>query len=379
MAKTYKFAVAPSKLLTILLMVLLFYISVETVRLLILSSSVKSGSSQGARYGATSGTGNTGIWYFQDCRGIRQAANQANRSRVFDSIIITYDTGPDTDILNSCDGAVDTSIIRSDNSRIVVTVSQEFKPLIPQVAPLFPKNVKATSARTILEDVSSVITPTPPSPESTSITEISIDQQLANIDNALKQSLSASIAYNAPKSMKLLETATISLLLNPSVAPENLSTQVAESGQIISSSIEASPHMKAVLLSQNLDAFSIQNIHDAPEQVISSSETTQWSWLVTAQKEGVHTLNLAIYRVVTVDGQDFWRLVETYESNIDVKVTPGQRISQFDWKWLAGIVITALLIPAFWRWLDYKRTQSELVKTAQEKAKTRKMASKKKT
>jgi len=372
MANHHKLAVTPAKLSGALIFVfLLLYVLVEAGRLLILNSTIQSASLQAARYGSASGKGNANIPYFQDCDGIREAANRTNRSGTFDSIRIAYDNGIGTDTYNTCDGSVDTSILPSDNSRIVVTVSQEFKPLIPWLAPLLTRTITETSARTILNEVSISVTASPPTPQTTVIAASSMEQQFVKIDDALKQTLSASIAYNTPQSMQLDETTTISLLLNPSVSPENLATQVTESGQILANSIEVTPRMKAVLLSQEADAFAVQSIHDSPEQVISATETTQWSWDVTAKIEGTHRLTLVIYRLVTVDGQDYWRQVETYKSDIDVQVTLDQQLKQFDWKWIVGIVITALFIPAFWRWVDNRKKSAETVEIGKEKTKSR--------
>ena len=64
---------------------------------------------------------------------------------------------------------------------------------------------------------------------------------------------------------------------------------------------------------------------------------------------------MVVYRLLQYQGQDYWREVETYKTNINVNVTVAQRIQSIDWKWLAGILITALLIPAFWRWIDNRK------------------------
>jgi hypothetical protein len=48
----------------------------------------------------------------------------------------------------------------------------------------------------------------------------------------------------------------------------------------------------------------------------------------------------------------YWRMVEIYENNIQVSISARQRFVNFDWKWLVGILLTAMLIPAFWRLID---------------------------
>lgn len=201
-----------------------------------------------------------------------------------------------------------------------------------------------------------------PATEAPAVTETQMAAlDFDQIDQALRESVTGSIAYNAPHAMKLNETATIELLLNPSVEPPALATQVTAGGQVISASIQITPRMKAVLIPQEEDTFSIQAIHDNPEQLISTIETTKWSWDVTAKKGGTHRLTLVVYRLITVDNNDSWRAVESYRSDIEVDVSMIQRLLMLDWKWFAGILLTALLIPAFWRWFDQRRKQDESV------------------
>ena len=211
----------------------------------------------------------------------------------------------------------------------------------------------------LLISCGSAATPTESSTSAPTATAIvntpSVEDQLAQIDDILRQSISASIAYNKPQSMRLGDTTTIELLLNPSLSPEALSTQVTESGQVTSASIQITPRMKATLLSDDAQAFSIQPEQDNPEQLVSGTETTRWAWLVTAHKSGQQRLTLILYRLVQYQGQNYWREIESYQADIDVKVTVAQRLGSLDWEWIVGILATALLIPAFWRWLDQRK------------------------
>jgi hypothetical protein len=211
----------------------------------------------------------------------------------------------------------------------------------------------------LLISCGSAATPTESSTSAPAATAIvntpSVADQLAQIDDILRQSISASIAYNKPQSMRLGDTTTIELLLNPSLSPEALSTQVTESGQVTSASVQITPRMKATLLSDDAQAFSIQPEQDNPEQLVSGTETTRWAWLVTAHKSGQQKLTLILYRLVQYQGQDYWREIESYQADIEVKVTVAQRLGSLDWEWIVGILATALLIPAFWRWLDQRK------------------------
>ena len=152
--------------------------------------------------------------------------------------------------------------------------------------------------------------PASPTPQASATVPVSmtdtgpIAPDFTQIDEALKAALTGSIAYNAPQAMKLNEIATIELLLSPTLEPGVLATQITQPGEVVTASVEITPRMKAVLLPQSQEAFFIQPMHDNAEQLISTTETTKWSWDVTAKMGGVHRLTLVVYRLITVDGSD---------------------------------------------------------------------------
>ena len=207
--------------------------------------------------------------------------------------------------------------------------------------------------------------PASPTPQASATVPVSLTDtgpltpDFTQIDEALKAALTGSIAYNTPQAMQLNETTTVELLLNPALEPGVLATQITQPGEVVTASVEITPRMKAVLLQQSQDAFFIQPLHDNAEQLISPTETTKWSWDVTAKLGGVQRLTLVVYRLITVDGNENWRVVESYRSDIDVGVSMVQRFLMLDWKWIAGILVTALFIPAFWRWMDHRRKPIE--------------------
>lgn len=168
------------------------------------------------------------------------------------------------------------------------------------------------------------------------------------IDKVLKAANSGHIAYNAPDTLKMGETVNVQLLLSPTQSAEELQNQIMGSGQIVSAAVEVTPLMKAVLRPADLESFTIQELHDDPVQLILTDEPTEWKWSVTAKKPGEQTVILSLYRLVKYEGQDYWRLVNTYENRIKVTVTLSQRLQAIDWKWLMGILITLLSIPAIW-------------------------------
>ncbi|MFN8382069.1 MAG: toll/interleukin-1 receptor domain-containing protein [Anaerolineales bacterium] len=190
------------------------------------------------------------------------------------------------------------------------------------------------------------------------LVELSPEQELLQVDQAMSDATKGNIAYNAPKEMKLNETTTVELLLNPSLSEPELVQQLEQSDYVFSDQVEITPRMKAEIISSDKDAFVIQQLHDQPVQIISGTDTTKWAWYVTAKKGGTQHLTIVLYRYVKYQGEEYWREVETYRSDITVKVTLLNKLQSLDWYWLAGILLTALLIPAFWRWMDLRNKKN---------------------
>lgn len=136
----------------------LLYGTIEVSRLIFIFSSVAIASRQAARYGSASGDVN-GVPFYQNCDGIREAANQLAFITTFDEINITYDRGvsqngaqiPIADInpspeVNTC--PLEHNSMRNGD-RIIVQVSSTYKPILP-ILPLEPLKIVSASARTVL-------------------------------------------------------------------------------------------------------------------------------------------------------------------------------------------------------------------------------------
>ena len=167
------------------------------------------------------------------------------------------------------------------------------------------------------------------------------------------------IAYNTPVSMQLAQTVDIQMLLSPSASPEDLKKQIVEAGLVTAGELQVTPLMKAELVADDPQAFGVQAFQDNPEQVIVADAPTQWRWSVTAKKPGDQVLVLTVYRQIQYNGQAYWRMVETYKNTIHITVSAKQQLLQFDWKWLVGILLTAILIPALWRFIDLRKKKKK--------------------
>ncbi len=149
-------------MLVLPLLVILFYGIIEVSRLVFVFASVANASRQAARYGSGSGESLSNIIYYQDCDGIRDAANQSAILTNFDSISITYDRGiapngeqiaiPDIDPDPDSDTCpVGDNVIRNGD-RIIVQVSASYQPIIP-LGNLQPLEVVSSNAHTFLISV----------------------------------------------------------------------------------------------------------------------------------------------------------------------------------------------------------------------------------
>lgn len=165
-----EFAIA----LPVLLMLL--YGILEVGRYLFIYSSTVNASRQAVRWGSTTGIGTGVLKRYQDCAGIRAAAQKVDFLNAFDDsdIVIKHDDGPGTaEITPYCTGASDTSWTPStDNKdRLVVEIKADFIPLVPRLVNFARRSVATgnpiigLSRRTLLVsvavDVGPTDTPTP--------------------------------------------------------------------------------------------------------------------------------------------------------------------------------------------------------------------------
>lgn len=148
-------------MLALPILLILIYAIIEFSRMIFILASVANASRQAARYGAGSGELD-GYNYYQDCEGIREAANRSAILTEFDDINITYDRGltedgeqirildidpdPNTD---SC--PIEDNVIRNGD-RIIVQVRASYEPII-DILPVEPIEVVSASARTFLISV----------------------------------------------------------------------------------------------------------------------------------------------------------------------------------------------------------------------------------
>ena len=132
--------------LAIPILMLIILGCIEMGRLIYTYSAVVTASREGARYGYSLGDTDAGIPHYEDCGGIREAAQGPTSIAGIEkaNINIIFDSGPGTATISGCPPAsVDAG------TRIIVSVSATFTPIVPLV-PLPIMNISSTAKRTII-------------------------------------------------------------------------------------------------------------------------------------------------------------------------------------------------------------------------------------
>ena len=135
------------------LLVLVFGV-MELGRLFFIYAATLTASREAARYGSAVGGTSTGVPRYLDCAGMRQAARRlGSLAGIQDSdISITYDDGDPTHVLGNCPVGGVGSTWGGLGTRVYVSVSTNYKPIVPLV-PLKPFAISSETARTIIKDV----------------------------------------------------------------------------------------------------------------------------------------------------------------------------------------------------------------------------------
>ncbi|MDX1616652.1 MAG: hypothetical protein R3300_20255, partial [Candidatus Promineifilaceae bacterium] len=155
-----------------------------------------------------------------------------------------------------------------------------------------------------------------------------IEQTLAQIDAQLRAAAAGTLAYNAPSEMSLNQSEEITLLVSPTLSQAGLADALSdEPGATQTAAVQVTPRMRARLVGPGQGLMEIVDLHESNEQFISAAEPTEWRWQVTARQSGQHRLTLTVSRLVQVDQEESWRLLDTYRFPIDVRVTLGDRVT----------------------------------------------------
>lgn len=141
------------------ILLLIMYGLIETGRLVFIYASVVTAARQAVRYGSATGINNAGTPYYNDCGGIKSAAEKMGFLQRINpaDIGISYDNGPSpTWQQPGCPIDPTVKDHPANGDRIRVDVSAPFSPIVPLV-PFKPFTIKSFGYRTLLVGVSVAI------------------------------------------------------------------------------------------------------------------------------------------------------------------------------------------------------------------------------
>lgn len=170
---------------------------------------------------------------------------------------------------------------------------------------------------------------------------------LRNADAALAEELKANVVYNAPTTMMLGEPTDIELLISRNAAVKALEAQLDATGPERDAQIKVAEHVRAVL---NGDGFDVK-VLTSEEQLVGSSNVTQWRWRVTPSVSGSQReLDLTISDVLDDGRKEEVNAQAAYHSSIRVTVSVPWVVKKWvreNWKWSCTAVVFPLIA---WAW-----------------------------
>ncbi|SUY26976.1 Uncharacterised protein [Burkholderia oklahomensis] len=182
--------------------------------------------------------------------------------------------------------------------------------------------------------------------------------EFASVDEARAKMLNGNVVFNVPTPVDVDDSCPcrIDVVLSPTRGLRDLQKLIVEhnpdAGNFENAQIQVSDRMSAQLTADP-DDFAVDPKGDQ-EQAVGTVSPVMWSWTITPNHWGRHTLQLVLKALVTVDGQPTPIVLTTLDKSIQVTVTPFGRVKRFfaaNWQW----IWTTLLAPlALWLW-KYRR------------------------
>lgn len=209
------------------ILLLLLYGLLEAGRLLFIYSTIVTGSRQAVRYGSATGEGTGAVPRYQDCTGIRQAAQRVDFLNAFndDDILIQYDTGPGSTKTTFCDGSANQFNPTNNSFRLIVTIDGDYLPIVPKIVGFIERSdannkaIKSESARTVLVSVPIQVT-IPPStylPNTPTHTPSKTPTATFTPSNTPTNTLTPTVVFTNTATLTPTRTLTPTITLTPTV------------------------------------------------------------------------------------------------------------------------------------------------------------------
>ena len=186
-------------------------------------------------------------------------------------------------------------------------------------------------------------------PVTTTQSTPSTSDPLALMDEAARGLDWGNIAFDAPSTMRFGQVQTVELVLSPSLSAPALQSQLNEQVGAESAQVQISNRMEAKLTGIG---FTIEAL--SPDlQAVTTQQVTRWQWEVTPTGRGQKKLHLSLSAHIAAAGSDAPLVVRTFDRDIDVNVTVGQRVTSFlqtNWTWLWVAIVVPVTGYVWSRW-----------------------------
>jgi hypothetical protein len=137
------------------------------------------------------------------------------------------------------------------------------------------------------------------------------------LDEVLGKLVAGNIAFNTPEHVRLGKPQIIEAKLAVSLSGDALIAQLNEAGKKEKARIQVADRMAATL--SGGAAFDVSP-SGPQQQLISHTQVTTWTWEVTAKQPGTQYLLLSVDAILTVDGKEGTRNINTFTRKIEVEV-----------------------------------------------------------
>jgi hypothetical protein len=178
------------------------------------------------------------------------------------------------------------------------------------------------------------------------------------LDESLQKLIAGNVAFNTPEQMSVGKSKIIEAKLSVNLPPHSLVAQFSEAGKKESAGLSVADRMSATLSGGG--AFDVSP-SGPQQQLISRQQVTTWTWEVTPKQVGSQYLILSFDAVLTIDGKDGIRNINTFKRSIQVEVgwpqSPSEWLEWFkhlfenvSWLWA-----TILLPVGVWIWARLRK------------------------
>jgi len=172
-----------------------------------------------------------------------------------------------------------------------------------------------------------------------------VSEPFASANRALEALRWQNLALAAPNEMELGETARIQLVLGGEKSIGDLKSLLESAGTQEGKRILVSDRMEASLSGSGFEITAIT----PTSQTVSNRQITKWEWSVKAKEFGISHLNMSLNALLSVDGKDTQKSVQTFQRDIRVKVMSAKSAWAFVdyYRVYIGGISTAVVIPLF--------------------------------